>query len=360
MQRYPARSYVVLLALFFGSIHFEALADLHHQPRAGAPWGRDYFPNVPLVTQDGEHVRFFDDLIENKVVAVNFIFTRCVDSCPMETARLREVSDLLGERVGKDVFLYSISIDPETDTPAVLKDYKEKRFQIRTPGWQFLTGKESDLTLLRQKLGLYMPELAGSTDHNLSLIIGNQKTGRWQKASPFENPYVLAHQLGSVLHNWKEVRSERNMYKDAPLKLRQISKGEQLFRTRCGSCHHIGSEPNQAMRSAGPNLLGVSERREPAWLRRWLKEPDIMLEEGDPIAVALYRQYQIPMPNLRLTDAEISSLLQYIHEESVRLSPMKSPQLGGPGHAHHGSPAPSHLNHPQERATPTTAASHPH
>src|SRR4051812_15743580 len=81
-----------------------------------SPWGKNYFPNVPLVTQDGKQVRFFDDLIKGKVVAINFIFTGCPASCGMETARLRQVQDLLGDRVGKDVFFLSISNDPDNDT----------------------------------------------------------------------------------------------------------------------------------------------------------------------------------------------------------------------------------------------------
>lgn len=300
-----------------------------------SPWGRDYFPNVPLITQDGKEVRFFDDLLKDKVVAINFIFTSCTDSCPMETARLREVAQQLGERVGKDVFLYSISIDPANDTPAVLKEYKE-RFGITTPGWVFLTGKASDITLLRQKLGLYMPELAGSTDHNLSLIVGNQKTGRWQKASPFENPYVLANHLGSVLHNWKTFNKERNDYANAPTKLRQMSKGEQLFRTRCASCHVIGTPgAGAAMHAVGPDLKEVGTRRNRAWLEQWLKQPDKMIAEKDATAMALLAQYKIPMPNLRLNNLEVEALLSYIDEESVRLAPVKAPDMGGAHHAQH-------------------------
>ena len=87
-------------------------------------WGKNYFPNSTLITKDGEQVEFFDDLIKDKVVAINFIFTSCVDSCPLETARMKNVRQILGDRVGKDIFFYSISIDPRTDTPAVLKAYK--------------------------------------------------------------------------------------------------------------------------------------------------------------------------------------------------------------------------------------------
>ncbi len=286
-------------------------------------WGKDYFPNVPLISHEGRTLLFFDDLIKDKVVMINFIFTRCEDSCPLETARLREVQKILGDRVGKDVFIYSISIDPEYDTPQVLKEYT-KRYDIG-PGWLFLTGKEDDITLLRKKLGLYIEEIQGedSTDHNLSLIIGNQRSGRWMRSTPFENPYVLATQIGSWLHNWKLPPKEKRNYAEAP-ELRQISKGEALFRTRCDACHSIGGDPTAALakRMIGPDLLGVTKKRDPAWLNRWMAEPDKMLAEKDPLAMALLAQYRnLPMPNLRLNKVEIEALLSYIEEESRRKVP---------------------------------------
>ncbi len=93
---------------------------------AANPWGADYFPNVPLTTQDGTTVYLYDDLLKGKAVAINAIYTHCKDECPLETARMAQVQRLLGERVGKDIFFYSITIDPERDTPEVLKAYAEK------------------------------------------------------------------------------------------------------------------------------------------------------------------------------------------------------------------------------------------
>ena len=181
--------------------------------KGSSRWGANYFPNVPLVTHEGKSVRFFDDLIKDKVVVINFIDTTCPDVCPLETARLAEMQAILGDRVGRDVFMYSITIDPETDTPEVLKEYAE-RYQV-APGWLFLTGKESDIKLLRKKLGMYIAEIQGvqedgTRDHNPSMIIGNQATGRWMKRSPFENPYVLAKHVGSWLHNWKAPSQQKN------------------------------------------------------------------------------------------------------------------------------------------------------
>ncbi len=283
---------------------------------AGSTWGSDYFPNVALTTQDGQPVLFFDDLIKDKVVAINFIYTSCGDSCPLETARLLNVQRLLGDRVGKDIFFYSITIDPVTDTAEVLKNYRDK-FKVG-PGWIFLTGKQKDIIKLRQRLGLYIAEIQGgdSNDHNLSLIIGNQKTGRWMKRSPFENPYILASELANTLHNWEQPGKKEQDYASAP-ELRNITPGESLFRTRCAACHTIGNTSRVAReRQVGPDLAGVTLRRERVWLEEWLAAPDRMLAAKDPIATALLAEYRIPMPNLRLNPKEIGDLLEYLESES--------------------------------------------
>lgn len=286
---------------------------------SGTPWGADYFPNTLLTDQDGRQVHFFDDLIKGKVVVINFIFTSCSDSCPLETARLRQVQNLLGDRVGKDIFFYSISIDPLSDTPAVLKAYAQ-RFKVG-PGWQFLTGDFTDVTELRHKLGLFIEGVDNgrNKDHNLSLIVGNQDTGRWMKASPFENPWILADQLANTLQNWKQPSIEQS-YADAP-QIRPPSSGEELFRTRCASCHSLGPQDGQGigMRSIGPDLVGVTGRRDPAWLSRWIREPDRMLAERDPIATALFERFEkIPMPNLRLDENSAQAIIEFLREETDR------------------------------------------
>src|SRR5215468_3643014 len=113
---------------------------------------RSHFPNVELLTQDGKKVHFYDDLIKGKVVALELIYTTCKYNCPLETARMVQLQKLLGDRMGKDVFFYSLTIDPEHDTPEVLKAYAEK-YHVG-PGWTFLTGKTEDIKLISRKLGL--------------------------------------------------------------------------------------------------------------------------------------------------------------------------------------------------------------
>ena len=304
----------ILYALsFMGSAHAKGAGDI---------WGETYFPNIELTTHEGEKVRFFDDVIKDKVVALNFIFTRCEDMCPAETARMKNVQDILGDRMGKDVFFYSITIDPDNDTVEVLNEYT-KKFNIG-PGWKFLTGKEDEIKLLRKKLGLYITSISEQertlSDHNINLVIGNQALGRWVKRSPFENPYVLANQLGSWLHNWKSARTNRNRYENAPA-IRQINDGEMKFRSLCTSCHvisgGIASVPNA--RQIGPDLFAVVEKRDRSWLQNWLAEPEKMLREKDPIALALQKKYSVIMPNFKLSANDIEALIKYMDEETQRL-----------------------------------------
>ena len=322
----------------------------HHEPdpvaeidggRGGSVWGANYFPNVPLINHQGETVRFFDDLIRDKVVLINFIYTSCPDTCPMETARMLEVARILGDRLGDDVFFYSITIDPQNDTPEALGEFAAN-WGI-PEGWWFLTGKPDDLITVRGKLGVSIEdvETLNFSAHPIHLVMGNQATGRWMKRSPFENPYVLADQVGRWLHDWKAPPAEKRDYADAP-EIRQISTGETLFRDRCAACHTIGRGDVEALaeRRIGPDLLDVGRHRDREWLERWLKEPDVMIEEGDPLATALLAKYKsIPMPNLRLGDADVDKLLGYIDRESRRIGDLRDAGAPG-GHegrgGHHG------------------------
>lgn len=314
----------ITLLLVLGAIWWNTPS--HGANGSQSPWGRNYFPNVPLVTQDGKTVRFYDDLIKDKVVLVNFIFTGCSAACGLETARLKQVADLLGPRLGKDVFFYSISIDPDNDTPEALKAYMEK-FDISGPGWTFFTGKLKDIDLLRTRYGMNLPPKGadGQIDHDLAMMLGNGATGRWQKASPMENPEVLATQIGSWLSNWKVAPTQHNpSYANAPVRLPQLSKGEELFRTRCVGCHTVGiTDPAVAAKSIGPDLTYVTSTRERGWLVRWIREPDVMLAEKDPLATALHAKYKVAMPNMKLKDNEIESLLSFLEKGAAAMAAKK-------------------------------------
>ncbi len=306
---------LLLSTVSIGAILFCNCNTLLAAPK-GSPWGEGYFPNVALTDQDGKTVRFYDDLIKGKVVAINFIYTHCGDTCPAETASLKRVQALLGDRVGTEIFFYSISIDPDHDTPKVLKEYAE-RFRVG-PGWRFLTGAKADTLLLRKKLGLYREDVAerNLSEHNVSFILGNETTGQWLKKTPFDEPQTLARLLGYTLSNNKSAYKSSSVSYSKAQKLPNLSKAEDIYKFRCVSCHSLGAEEG-----LGPGLQGVTKKRERAWLFRWLKEPDKMLAEKDPIATELYNRYQkILMPNLRLSDADVNALIEYL--ESI--SPAKN------------------------------------
>ena len=81
------------------------------------------------------------------------------------------------------------------------------------------------------------------------------------------------------------------------------------------------------MRSIGPDLIGVTRQRDPAWLNRWIREPDSMLKEKDPIAVELFERYdKIPMPNLRLDEKSAQSIMEFLQEETDRQQPLQAAQ----------------------------------
>src|SRR5262245_30233371 len=168
----------------------------------GVRRGAEYFTNVELTTQFGTKVRFYDDLLKDKIVVIELFYTGCVDVCPLETARLAQVQKMLGERVGKDIFFYSISIDPDRDTPKTLKAYAEKYHA--GPGWLFLTGAKKDIDLISKRIGLYSdPDAADRDGHTPSVLLGNERTGQWIRNSGLDTPRYLSLMIGDWLSSWK-------------------------------------------------------------------------------------------------------------------------------------------------------------
>jgi Uncharacterized protein SCO1/SenC/PrrC, involved in biogenesis of respiratory and photosynthetic systems len=136
-----------------------------------------YFTDVELMDQDGRTLKFYSDVLKGKTVVINALFTTCTNVCPPISRNFERIQQALGERLGKDVFLVSITVDPETDTPAKLKDYAQ-RFHARK-GWSFLTGKKENIDAALYKLGQYVEE---KSQHKTVIIIGNESTGLWKKA----------------------------------------------------------------------------------------------------------------------------------------------------------------------------------
>jgi protein SCO1 len=276
--------------------------------------GPGYFPNFTLTTQDGAPVRFYDDVIKGKIVAINLIYTTCKYACPLETARLSQVARLLGDRMGRDVFFYSITIDPEVDTPAVLKAYAAK-YQAG-PGWTFLTGKKDEIETISKKLGLYSePDPTNPDGHQAYLLIGNEATGQWMRNSAVDNPAFMARTIGDWLTSWQNTKKNAlKSYSDVPAKL-TLDQGQYLFGNHCAACHTIGRGDH-----LGPDLLGVTDRRDHDWLTRFINAPDRVRAAGDPIAVALHEKFQqVLMPRLDLGTEDVTMLIDYIDRQNRAL-----------------------------------------
>ena len=157
------------------------------------------FPNVTLTTHEGKKVRFYDDLMKDKIVLINFMYAKCEGVCPGTTANLVEVQKLLGDRVGRDIFMYSITLKPEEDTPKVLNRYA-KAYRTK-PGWLFLTGDSKDVELLRRSLGFIDrdPERdANKSNHIGMLRFGNEPMTLWAGCPGLLGPGKIAREIGLV------------------------------------------------------------------------------------------------------------------------------------------------------------------
>jgi protein SCO1/2 len=166
-------------------------------PNAGVESaGKKYFTDVLLVNQNGEKMRFYSDLLHNKVVVINSFFATCTGSCLPLNRNLEKLQKALAGRMGEDVYFISISVDPTVDTPASLKAYGKKL--NAGPGWFFLTGDKENVDFALKKIGQFVDN---KTDHLNIFIIGNERTGLWKKAFGLAPDAELMKVVESVLND---------------------------------------------------------------------------------------------------------------------------------------------------------------
>src|ERR1051326_8359915 len=145
-------------------------------------------PNVPAVDQNGKSHNFYTDLVKDRVVAVNFVFTSCTTICPVMGATFAQVQKLLGSR--DDVSLISISIDPRNDTPARLAAWGKK--VGARPGWTLVTGAPADIEALQRAMGVFT---ADKNEHGPIVIVGDDRTATWQRINGFASAATIAGEL---------------------------------------------------------------------------------------------------------------------------------------------------------------------
>jgi protein SCO1 len=176
----------------------EIVRSMLDAPPAQAPnaasAAQKYFTDVPLVDQHGKTVRLYSDVIHGKVIVAAVFFTSCRATCPRLIDTLVRLQAHYGERVGKELYLVCLTVDPETDTPERLKTYAG---QVHAgAGWSFLTGERPNVELALAKLGQRSP---AKEDHSNILIIGNDATGLWKKALGLAPPVEIIQVVDSVL-----------------------------------------------------------------------------------------------------------------------------------------------------------------
>lgn len=155
-----------------------------------------HLPNVPLITQDGKRVLFYDDLIKGKIVTLNFFFAKCDEICPLVMANLSKLQKLLAADLNKDLFMYSITLKPEEDTVDVLKHHHE--MYGAQPGWTYLTGKPEDVEKVRNGIGFTYPDPAidaDKTQHIGNIRFGNEPLMIWSACPGMAHAEFLAESI---------------------------------------------------------------------------------------------------------------------------------------------------------------------
>lgn len=178
---YPRRSTLLTLCASVASAALSGSAAAWDMKRRAQDDTRAaHFTNRPFVDQNGQPLRFYDDVIRGKMVVVNMMYTACTSICPGNTANLLSVQAALGDRIGRDIHMVSISLMPELDAPADLRAYM-RRYRVK-PGWTFLTGPRSSVDLVRRRLGFYDSDPVADADpyrHTGMISVGNDRIDRW-------------------------------------------------------------------------------------------------------------------------------------------------------------------------------------
>ncbi len=167
------------------------------QPQAQLPSAKDsdatrrsYFTDLRVKTNEDRELRFYSDLLKDKTILISFYYLDCGTVCPLQNKVLAELQNLLGERLGKDILVLSISVDPARDTPELVKAYA--RAWNAKPGRLFLTGSKINVDWINYKLGYYTEE---PPTHKTTYLLGNVKSGHWMTVRPDTKARVLADNL---------------------------------------------------------------------------------------------------------------------------------------------------------------------
>jgi len=187
--------------------HDHAGHEMHEQqanqpaPKPGA--AQVSLTDTALLDQDGKARRMKSDVVGDRIVVVDFIYTTCTTICPVISATFADVQKRLGDSVGRDVGLVSISVDPARDTPAALKEYGEK--VGARAGWTWLTGNPQDVNSVLKGLGAYV---ASPEQHPSMVLVGDGRTGQWTRFFGFPSAAQIVARVNELKGARKSARAE--------------------------------------------------------------------------------------------------------------------------------------------------------
>ena len=183
-HRFVGSAIILILLVSLGPLSASAQQSRDIKP------AKEAITNLILVDQDGKRIDFYNDLVKGRVVAINFIYTTCVSICPMQGNQFARLQAMLGDRLGKDVTLISISADPEADNPQKLKAWLST-FGANE-GWTFLTGEKMEIDRLSRAL---TGDQALIGNHSPVLYIGNYYKGMWKRVYGLAEPERLTRMI---------------------------------------------------------------------------------------------------------------------------------------------------------------------
>ena len=182
--RFLSRAIILALTVALGAISTHAQQSRDKKPP------KEAISNLILVDQDGKRIDFYNDLLKGRVVAINFIYTTCNSVCPMQGNQFARLQSMLGNRLGKDIALISISADPEADSPQKLKAWLSTFGASQ--GWTFVTGEKTEIDRLSRAL---TGDQARVGTHSPVLFIGNYDKGVWKRVYGLAEPERLTRMI---------------------------------------------------------------------------------------------------------------------------------------------------------------------
>lgn len=160
---------------------------------------RKFFTDLEVIDQNGKKLRFYSDVLKDRVVLISFIFTNCEFACPMQAQKLKQTRAMMVPAIKDEVWYVSLSVDPERDTPEAMKKFA-KRQDVDESRWIFLTGDKQNLETIVRKLGQYTPDVEA---HTTLMLAGNDRTRHWTRVMPMATPPDIARQMRELAEESK-------------------------------------------------------------------------------------------------------------------------------------------------------------